>query len=398
MNNSNPAQFKINIKELQQFQDIISSVTNLFMFCVGSDGNRITEMSGDPLETKRILGLVDENQIISVIGRVLGTSLEEQVIEDTAYPNVKIASIGVRMGSIPAFCWFVCGVLDNEDGENAVLNIHTVTSEANFNKSVDLIREASSKLYSLAPESPKSDKSSSDIDTDDIMKAYRKSQSMAEIISLLDSDDSFDAISQRIINFASKYAGITHAYMLRLITDDKVELMAQYEKEGVFSLDREFEDIPLDILHSLGDRPTVISYKTQIESSQRRWLDVMSLSAMIVMPILYNHKPTMYLFFADTDSSKEWSIDDTKFFGDAVRVLRNIMARRLQKNSITSSYKSLEAILDNVGSAIYVRDTESGNILFANRMCKSTFMQEMRNGTLEKLFEKSYYITNRRCP
>ncbi|MDO4965497.1 MAG: EAL domain-containing protein [Lachnospiraceae bacterium] len=389
MGNSNPAQYKLNIKELQQFQDIISSVTNLFMFCVGSDGNRITEMSGDPLETKRILGLVDENQMISVIGRVLGTSLEEQVIEDTAYPNVKIASIGVTMGTMPAFCWFICGVLDNEDGENAVLNIHTVTSEANFNKSIDLIREASSKLYSDVPsEEAKTTRSSVDNETEDIMKSYKKSQSMAEIISLLDSDDSFDVISQKIINYASKYAGITHAYMLRLITEDKVELMAQYEKDGVFSLDREFEEIPIDILHSLGDRPTVISYKTQIEPAQRRWLDIMSLSAMIVMPILYNHKPTMYLFFADTDPDKEWSIDDTKFFGDAVRVLRNIMARRLQKNSITSSYKSLEAILDNVGSAIYVRDTESGNILFANRMCKSTFMQEMRNGTLENLFEK----------
>ena len=115
MGNSNPAQYKLNIKELQQFQDIISSVTNLFMFCVGSDGNRITEMSGDPLETKRILGLVDENQMISVIGRVLGTSLEEQVIEDTAYPNVKIASIGVTVGAKPAFCWFICGVLNNDE-------------------------------------------------------------------------------------------------------------------------------------------------------------------------------------------------------------------------------------------------------------------------------------------
>ena len=391
MGDLNPAQYKINTKELQQFQDIISSVTNLFIFCVGADGNRITEMSGDPIEIKRIVSLVDESQMVSVISRVLGDSLEEQVIEDTQYPNVKIASIGVSMGNKPAFSWFIYGILDNDEGENAVKNIHTVVSESNFIKSIDLIRSASEKLYtqSFKEEYKESKQYSSDdgIKDEEISKVLKKSRSMADIISLLDSDDSFDNIAQKTLDFAAKYAGISHAYMLRLINEDSVELMAQYEKEGVFSLDREFEEIPLDILHSLGDRPTVISYKTQIEAAHRRWLDIMSLSAMVVMPILYNHKATMYLFFADTDPEKEWSLDDTKFFGDAVRILRNIMARRLQKNSITSSYKSLEAILDNVGSAIYVRDMEKGNILFANRMCKSTFQQEMRNGVLERLFE-----------
>lgn len=395
MADSNPAQYKLKTQELQQFQDIISSVTNLFIFCVGSDGNRITEMSGDPIETNRIIGLVDESQMENVIRRVLGDSLEEQVIEDTAYPNIKIASIGVTVGKKPAFCWFICGVLDDKiysEGENAVQNIHTAVSEINFNKSIDLIREASRKLYTDANNDvvptvqPVRDNFD---DTSELMKAYKKSQAMADIVSLLDSDDSFDSISSKILSFASKYTGISHAYMLKLITDNKVELLAQYEKEGTFSVDREFEEIPLDILHSLGDRPTVISYKTQIDPSHRRWLDVMGLSAMIVLPILYNRKPTMYVFYADVTPDKEWTIDETKFFGDAVRVLRNVMARRLQKNSLTSSYKSLEAILDNVGSAIYVRDTENGNVLFANRMCKSTFSQEMRNGTLERLFESS---------
>ena len=63
------------------------------------------------------------------------------------------------------------------------------------------------------------------------------------------------------------------------------------------------------------------------------------------------------------------------------------MTKRLQRNSIASSYKSLEAILDNVGSAIYVRDIETGKILIANKICKSTFAKEMENGKLEEIFE-----------
>ena len=44
---------QLDYKELQQFQDIYSSVTRLFMFCMANDGqgiNRVTDFSGDPVE------------------------------------------------------------------------------------------------------------------------------------------------------------------------------------------------------------------------------------------------------------------------------------------------------------------------------------------------------------
>ena len=393
MNNSGvtPIGFELDYKELQQFQDIYSHATRLFIFCMANDGhgiNRVTDISGDPIEIDRILGLLSQEQITSAVVRVLGSSLEEQVIEDTEYPNVKIATIGVRISGRPAFCWFVCGVMDDDENENAVQNFHTVTSETEFVQSVDLLRKASSRMYgglydNILPQGIKKDESA----RNDDREALRKSHFMNEIVSLLDSDEPFDDIAARLMAGAAEFAGISHSYLLRLVTEDKVELVVEHYREGSFSLDEEFENIPIDTLHSLGDRPTIVSCKTAIDPISRHWMDVMDISALVVLPIVQNRKPIMYAFFADTDKEKKWELDDTKFFGDVIRVLQSVITRRLQKNSIASSYKSLEAILDNVGSAIYVRDVESGKILTANKICRSTFAKEMENGKLEELFE-----------
>ncbi len=383
--------YKLNMVELQQFQDNYSAVTNLFVFCVSADGNRITEMSGDPLEVRRIVGLVDEKQLNTIATRLLTDPLEDQIVEDTEFQNVKVAGISVKDKDKPVFCLIICGVTDDFSGENSVQNIHTCTTEANFVKSVDLLRETATKMFGRSSENiidfPTISKIRN-VDTENIEKAYNRSKVMNEIIQLLDSEDSFDNIAKKIVVSAAKHSNITNAYMIRLVNDSKQQLMVDYIRDGAKDLSLEFENIPKDILEQINDKPKVISYKTQIDRDFRGWLDSNNIKGIVVFPIIYNHKPTMYVFFADSSDEKKWEMDETKFYGDAIRILQNIMTRRLQRNSITSSYKSLEAVLDNVGSAIYVKDHESGQILFVNRMCKNTFAQEMKNGMLEELFEK----------
>ncbi|MDO4967073.1 MAG: EAL domain-containing protein [Lachnospiraceae bacterium] len=380
-------------KELQQFQDIYSNVTKLFIFCMANDGqgiNRVTEISGDPLEVDRLLSLLSSDQITSAVVRVLGNSLEEQVIEDTEYSNIKIATIGVKIAGKPAFCWFICGVLDDDEGENAVKNFHTTLSESDFTKSIDLLRQASNRMYGglyddILRGSQNSSEGSSSAEDKEAVRKYRF---MNEIVQLLESDEQFDDIAYKIISGAAKFSGISHAYLLKLVNEDLVEIVVDYNREDTFTLDREFEDIPLDTLHSLSDRPSIISYKTPIDHISRHWMDAMDIKGMVVFPVFKNHVPIMYVFFADITDEKTWDLEETKFYSDVVKVLQSVLTRRLQKNSIASSYKSLEAVLDNVGSAIYVRDTESGKILVANKICKSTFSKEMENGKLEELFER----------
>jgi len=386
-----PVGFKLDYSELQSFQDIYAQATRLFIFCMANDGqgvNRVTEISGDPTEVERLLGLLSSEQITSSVVRVLGSSLEEQVIEDTEYPNVKLAAVSVKVAGKPAFCWVICGVLDEDEGENTVKNFHTTLSKNSFEKSVDLLRKSSNRIYGSLYDDlmPKAGNVREELGSE--KPDTRRYRFMNEIIQLLDSDESIDDIAKKAITGAAKYAGISHAYMLKLVTRDTVELIADYNREGTYTLDQEFEEIPIETLHNLGDRPTVISYKSNVDPLCRHWMNAMDITALIALPIIQNRVPIMYVFFADITPERTFELDDTKFFGDIVKVLQSVVTRKIQKNSLTSSFKSLEAILDNVGSAIYVRDLESGKILTANRICKTTFKKEMEEGKLEELFER----------
>ena len=226
---------QLDYKELQQFQDIYSSVTRLFMFCMANDGqgiNRVTDFSGDPVEIDRLLGLLSSTQIESMVLRVLGSSLEEQVVEDTEFSNIKVASVGVKVSGKPVFCWYVCGILENDDDENAVKNFHTLTTEAEFLKSVDLLRQASKRMYGglyddILKGYDKSSNAEKTLDTDSV----RRYQSMNEIIQMLDSDEPFDDIANNVIKKAAEYVGISHSYIISLANRDSIEVLAEYYRE-----------------------------------------------------------------------------------------------------------------------------------------------------------------------
>ena len=114
--------FSLDTIQLQELQDVYAQVANLFIFCVDEAGKRMTEMSGNPEEIGRVVSLLDEMQIRAAINRVLFNSVEEQVIENTEYPNMKIATVGVRVGGRVAFAWFICGIGPDEDRENDITN------------------------------------------------------------------------------------------------------------------------------------------------------------------------------------------------------------------------------------------------------------------------------------
>ncbi len=391
-------QMTIDIGELQKTQDVYSQLTNLFIFCVNNQGERITEMSGNPDEIIRVMGLLEESQISSVIRRVLDSPVEEQVVEDTGYSNVKIASIAIRTSGKLVLCWFICGILDTAADENAVLNVKSTITYASFMKSIDLLRVMSKKIYAnafLVENAVAESKRSKNAEME-MVRTLKRSESMTEIVQLLDSDESFEEVSNKILEFTGRYSQISHAYVLRpSANEDSIDILGSYAGSEQTTLDDVIHALSVEDLCSIGDKPAVISFKTKIDEPIREWLDSISISALVILPVFINHVAAMYVVFADNTVNKAWELDEIKFFGDAARVLQSVLTKRIQKNSLASSYKSLEAILDNVGSAIYVKDMEAGEILFANRIFKNTFEFEMLDGTVETLFETNQkYNTN----
>ncbi len=93
-------------------------------------------------------------------------------------------------------------------------------------------------------------------------------------------------------------------------------------------------------------------------------------------------------------AGKIWQVDEIKLLNDSVKILQNIMTRRIQKNSLASSYAALEAILDNAGSSIYVQDLESGVCLFTNRSMRYNFEKELKDGSMQTYLSREIHSEN----
>ena len=79
----------------------------------------------------------------------------------------------------------------------------------------------------------------------------------------------------------------------------------------------------------------------------------------------------------ESEKKKKWENADVKFINDVKRIIQTILTKRITKNSLASSYASLEAILENVGCAIYVRDPQTGHILYANEKYQKFFKKTL---------------------
>lgn len=384
--------FMIDTVRLQELQDVYAQVANLFIFCVDEQGKRVTEMSGNPEEIARVVKLLDEMQIRAAINRVLFNTVEEQVIENTEYRNMKIATVGVRVGGTPAFAWFICGIGPDEGGENDINNFESTIPLYKFNASVDLIREVSNRIYGekYTTANAVADAKRAISTTEEMQDALKRSEAMTGVVSQLGSDEAFEIIANRVLDYTGKYAEISHAYILRPNRDGNgIEIIGSYVATGQSPLDPVIDIMSQSFLSQIGDQTRIISYRTRIDEKNRDWLDSIGVSAAVAIPIAINGKTAMYAFYVDNKPNREWGIEEVKFFGDATKVIQSSATNRIQRNSITSSYKSLETILDNVGSAIYVRDVSSSNIVYVNRMCKNTFENEIKSGAIVGLFEES---------
>lgn len=386
------SKFMIDTVRLQELQDVYAQVANLFIFCVDEQGKRVTEMSGNPEEIARVVKLLDEMQIRAAINRVLFNTVEEQVIENTEYRNMKIATVGVRVGGTPAFAWFICGIGPDEGGENDINNFESTIPLYKFNASVDLIREVSNRIYGekYTTANAVADAKRAISTTEEMQDALKRSEAMTGVVSQLGSDEAFEIIANRVLDYTGKYAEISHAYILRPNRDGNgIEIIGSYVATGQSPLDPVIDIMSQSFLSQIGDQTRIISYRTRIDEKNRDWLDSIGVSAAVAIPIAINGKTAMYAFYVDNKPNREWGIEEVKFFGDATKVIQSSATNRIQRNSITSSYKSLETILDNVGSAIYVRDVSSSNIVYVNRMCKNTFENEIKSGAIVGLFEES---------
>ena len=375
----------IDEKQLEKWQKHFSNVANVFLCCLDGKGVQLTSFSGKADETAIIEQMIDTEQYQDMLLRVSESTLEDQAIETTAYPNLRVAVISAKLQGKPVLNWLAYGVLvdgyDTADYENPPLEgFQTILTEAQFIHAVDALRDFTNLLlgYRMSIMTAQAECRRSRSSEKEMSVSLHRTEALTDVVQLLESEDAIETVITNLIEIVSRFLCISGGAVYKIKEEpERVEVVAfwgkgistvQIPQDGSFKLP--------DILKA--DKTVVLSGSSLASAQERKEMEAIGLKAAIVIPVMINHAPGMYVCFGDCSGSRVWQIEEVKFINDSVKILQSILTRRIQKNSLASSYASLERILDNVGSAVYVRDLNTGKILFANSNMRRTFELELK--------------------
>jgi diguanylate cyclase (GGDEF)-like protein len=383
-----------NKEEMQSWQDRFCEMAGVYAQCLDENGVPVTEFSGNVHEIEIIKKYVTPIRIHNICRRVSESDLEDQAVEITEIPNLRLAAVAVNSGGVIAGVWIVCGVFTDAEYDQSFFhyppidNFQYQISEAKFYKTLDLLRETLNVLIQIETSRSKALAISeeSKLQELEMTSSFHRAETMTEIVSLLDSDDVIEEIMVDVLAKLCTYLQISNAFTCRIHHNTLMDIIVQWTHPGVNKLFSETTD--QEVCWFLGNPKAIaISSDTQMNAGEREQIENLGIKALVAMPIVINGAPRFYACLTENRENRIWSIDDIKFVNDAIRILQSIITKRLQTNSLASSFQSLEAVLDNVGSSIYVRDNQTGIILFANRSFKKNFNKELTENRLVELFE-----------
>lgn len=374
-----------------------SNVADFYMLGYDREGNTLCEFTGDSIEKDKLIGLVGEDIIDDMFHRVTDSTLESQAFESTPYPNIYLSSVAVTVLDKHVITWVMIGVLNDSDilelpGCIALNEVSRNTSKHQFEEAVDVVRDITDMLakikFSVA--NAEAETIRNRYSESEARSSLKRLEAISSIVQLLDSSESIEVIMNDLIRIIGEYLDISSIVICKSKNNsDTMDIVSEWTKKGTASVFDKSRDIyKLNIINT--DKTVVVSSDTRISEEDRENMADFGINAYCIMPFfLPNSNASLYTCFFDYSEQKKWSTQDVKFMHDSVKVLQSIVTKRIHKNSLASSYASLEAILDNVGSGIYVRDIETGSALFANKIMKNTFATEFKEGTIDSILDSA---------
>ena len=376
------------IEELQTFQDKFCKATRLFAFCMNSDGQRITEVSGNEYGADRLFLRIGMSRFETVFRELAGSLTEEQLVEHSGIPGVKIAAQVVRVEGKLVAVWMSFAVIE-EDAVIIPEGVTCVLTEDELYAALDFLRVISRKIVYLGYQckTAHAEKLRSHFSEQEVTENLRRTKSVMEIVQLLESEATVEVVLQNVLQIAGTFLGLSSAQVFQ-VHEETMDVMTEWLANGMVSSFDQTRNLP-KFPFLKGENLMVISGETKLLPEEREILDQLHIKSTVVVPVVINEESTIYICFNECIRQRVWDVQDVKFVGNAARIMQSVLIRRMQRSSLAGSHAALESILDHAGSAIYVMDKDTGSVLFANRVTKRLFKTELENGQFHAMLEEA---------
>ena len=398
---------------LQKLQDQFCRANNLYLVCLGREEGVITKAYGSREELSFLHSLVDKQAYMNLIMRAEHDWVETMLEQQVSQACIKMCSIATRIEKKVEVIWVVIGLLRDAMPEGIELPEYMMTTtEKGFYASAEFLASLSAQLFEVKiNQMIAQDAMKRSLDSElEIKQQLDRTQAMAEVVGMLESDDGFTELTQRILKETCESLQIAGGFLIRENIDRRTtDMIGEFVERSDDSLIRRFQHIDKDELPFFNGKPYMISSSSMMPEPFERFFKENELSAAVFQPMEVNDNGLlMYLGFFEKGNKREWESEDIKFISGVKRVIQSILIKRIAKNSLASSYASLEAILENTGCGILVVDYNTRLILYTNQKLKDLFSHTIAAGNLEELvfgeeeekkthyYDEVYYVEEER--
>ncbi|MCR4792812.1 MAG: sensor domain-containing phosphodiesterase [Lachnospiraceae bacterium] len=365
----------IDRKKLQMVQDLVCSFVGVSGVLLDKDRRPLCDISNDQACSGAVSQLIGSEYLDQMLDNVCGNSPEDiciQSIEDSEDGMVWVSAISIQ----PA-------------GQTYVYVVVTAPgsySESRFAHFIDVVKTSVEGYLTPPPED------GSDPDTfysgDGADVAMVTLEATKNILELLDASDGIEVVFQKWLNIVSSFLKVDGANIFRL-GEGGMDIIAQYVSRGTV-LDYAIKStVPLNDVFK-GEGPVIVSSDTLDKAPGMYDLRKYEIKAMMSFPLLVreNGDGSFIACFVQKKHRRNWTMEEIRFTGDAVRIMQNTIHARLMYGTISRYSASVTEILDNVGCCVYLTQESTGKVLFANRMHTDTFGADWQDGELREIISK----------
>ena len=359
---------------LEKLQKHFRKANDVYLTCMDREGTMLTMNHASQEEVQYVSQFLTKSDISRLLDSARMSQVETIVEESLDTPYVKLCGVVNRVKDSITLIWVVVAVIEDLIPEGVEIPEYVArTTDNRFYRSVAFL-EALSRHVLMIKEQELQAKEILEqaMETDAKLKEQlRRSEGMATVVRQIESDDAFMDIAVKSIREVCEILHVQGGCIVRLQPDGKnTEAICEYTKDENWTLAQKIQGKSVDKLPFFDGKSYMLSSDSMMPGELEKFFIKHHLSAAIFMPIELNGRHEMYLCFYEFDQNRIWNMEDVKFINDVKRILHGIVERRMAQTSLAGSYASLEAILENVGCAIYVVDYEKKEILYTNETFK----------------------------
>lgn len=381
---------------MQNLQDRFCDANHVYLVCLDKNQGIVTKAYGSKEELDYLHSVVNTARYVELLEKLLDSSIESVIEEDCGREDIRMCGVSIRVGGVTEAIWIVTGVLEQEgtDVPGCVMR----TTLERYYKSLEFLETLSKQMFAVKMEELmaqeaflKSRESEAQMETE-----LHRNETMTAIVKMLESEDSFEQVVNHILRVTCEYLEVSTGVLLRENKDGvTVDAICEYTVPGLESVSEACQGILKEELPFFNGKPYMISSDSMMLEEFHRLFDRAGLKAAMFLPVDIGGRTGMYLCLCERKGKHIWDAGEIKFVSDVKRIIQSILQKRIAKNSLASSYASLEAILENIGCAVYVLDPVEKTTLYTNQRFKNAFQKGLEQ--VQRELEKEMPAERETC-